>query len=66
VMQRPMDFLNHPEARVAIPEKRYWAQGDNSFHSSDSRDWGTVPEENIMGRGVFVYWPFASHWGLIK
>ena len=66
VTHRPMDFLNTPEATVNVPEKCYWAQGDNSYHSSDSRDWGTVPQENIMGRGVFVYWPFASHWGLIR
>jgi len=25
-----------------------------------------VPQEDIMGRGLFVYWPFASHWGLIR
>jgi signal peptidase I len=61
-----MDLLNTPDATVKIPEKRYWAQGDNSYHSSDSRDWGTVPQENIMGRGVFVYWPFGAHWGRIK
>jgi signal peptidase I len=66
VLQRPMEFLNTPEAKINVPEKRYWAQGDNSYHSSDSRDWGTVPQENIMGRGVFVYWPFGAHWGVIK
>ena len=66
VVQRAMEHLSTPEATVKIPEKRYWAQGDNSYHSSDSRDWGTVPQENIMGRGVFVYWPFGAHWGLIK
>ena len=66
VTQRPMDLLNNPEATVSVPEKRYWAQGDNSYYSSDSRDWGTVPQENIMGRGVFVYWPFGAHWGRIK
>ena len=61
-----MEFLNTPGATVTVPEKRYWAQGDNSYYSSDSRDWGPVPQENIMGRGVFVYWPFGAHWGLIK
>ena len=66
VATRPMDFLNSPEATMEIPAKRYWAQGDNSYHSSDSRDWGTVPQDNIVGRGILVYWPMASHWGLIR
>jgi signal peptidase I len=49
-----------------VPPKHYFAMGDNSYHSSDSRDWGAVPEQNIMGRGVFVYWPFGAHWGFIR
>ena len=53
------------EDRYFVPRQHYFAMGDNSYHSSDSRDWGPVPQQNIMGRGVFVYWPFASHWGLI-
>jgi len=61
-----MTYLNRPDATETLPAKRYWAMGDNSYQSSDSRDWGTVPQQNIVGRGVFVYWPFASHWGLIK
>ena len=51
---------------MTVPEKCYWAMGDNSYHSSDSRDWGPVPQANIMGRGILVYWLFASHWGLIR
>ena len=66
VAHQMMNFLNTPDATVKVPERFYWAMGDNSYHSSDSRDWGTVPQDNIMGRGMFVYWPFAAHWGLIK
>jgi len=40
--------------------------GDNSYNSYDSRYWGPVPEENLVGRGLFVYWPFNRHWGLIR
>ena len=59
-------YLLKPEDTFTLPEKEYFAMGDNSYHSSDSRDWGTVPQQNIMGRGVFVYWPFAPHFGLIR
>lgn len=61
-----MSLLNRPDASFLVPPKNYFALGDNSYHSSDSRDWGPVPQNNIMGRGVFVYWPFTSHWGGIK
>ena len=62
----PFQFLGSPDSTLHVPEHSYFALGDNSLHSSDSRDWGVVPEENLMGRGLFVYWPFTSHWGLIK
>jgi signal peptidase I len=63
---RPMTYLTNPQSTFNVPQKYYFALGDNSFHSSDSRDWGTVPQRNIVGKGLFVYWPFTSHWGLIK
>jgi signal peptidase I len=40
--------------------------GDNSGNSFDSRYWGPVPQDNLMGRGLFVYWPFLPHWGFVK
>ena len=58
-------ILGNPDIPFTVPPKNYFALGDNSFHSSDSRDWGPVPEQNIMGRGVIAYWPFGAHWGLI-
>jgi len=59
-------ILAEPDISYTVPAKNYFALGDNSYHSSDSRAWGPVPEQNIMGRGVFVYWPFGKHWGLIR
>lgn len=35
----------------------YMCLGDNSSHSSDSREWGTVPERLMLGKAVFVFWP---------
>ncbi len=60
-------YLTSPDARpFHVPEKSYFALGDNSYNSSDSRYWGVVPEKNIMGHGLFVYWPFTSHWGFMR
>lgn len=58
--------LNSPERQFAVPKGNYFAMGDNSGNSYDSRYWGPVPEENLVGRGLFVYWPFNRHWGLIR
>jgi signal peptidase I len=59
-------ILRSADSPFVLPPKRYLALGDNSKHSSDSRDWGPVPQQNIMGRGLFVYWPFGPHWGFIR
>ncbi|GAT33962.1 signal peptidase I [Terrimicrobium sacchariphilum] len=58
-------YLQTPESTFRVPEQSYFALGDNSYHSSDSRFWGPVPEQNVAGRGLFVYWPFSKRWGLI-
>jgi len=49
-----------------VPPHTFFAMGDNSSNSYDSRYWGPVPEENLVGRGLFVYWPFYPHCGLIR
>jgi signal peptidase I len=49
-----------------VPADCYWAMGDNSPNSEDSRYWGGVPRQNLIGRGYFVFWPFTSRWGWIK
>ena len=60
------DFLSKPDQTYTVPRDGYFAMGDNSYNSYDSRYWGTVPVENLVGRGLFVYWPFYPHWGLIR
>ncbi|HUF63443.1 MAG TPA: signal peptidase I [Verrucomicrobiales bacterium] len=51
---------------VRLGAREYFALGDNSFSSSDSRSWGVVPESNLVGPGLLVYWPFDKHFGWIR
>ncbi len=61
-----MNFLSDPDETFTVPAHEYFALGDNSYNSWDSRGWGTVPEKAIMGRALLVYWPFWPHFGLTK
>ena len=58
-------YLTSPTDTFTVPPESYFALGDNSYNSSDSRVWGRVPAENVVGRGLYVYWPFTRHWGFI-
>jgi signal peptidase I len=60
------DYLSKPDQSYTVPRNGYFALGDNSYNSYDSRYWGPVPDVNVVGRGLFVYWPFYPHWGLIR
>jgi signal peptidase I len=40
-----------------IPEGTYLVEGDNRAHSCDSRVWGLVPRDNIIGKVFLTYWP---------
>lgn len=62
----PSQFLGSPRETYTIPPHRYFALGDNSHNSSDSRNWGSVPEDNLTGKGFIVYWPFSKRWGWIR
>lgn len=58
-------YLTNPNDSYRVPGHDYWAMGDNSPNSYDSRGWGAVPAANLVGRGAVVYWPFTKRWGWI-
>lgn len=55
---------SHTNGNWQVPEGEIFVMGDNRNNSSDSRSWGTVPVENIIGKALFVYWPI-NQWGAL-
>ena len=41
-----------------MPEGKYFVMGDNRNNSEDSRYWGFVPRDLVIGRAMFVYWSY--------
>ncbi len=48
------------DGQLIVPQDYYFAMGDNRDDSSDSRYWGFVPRENIIGRPLLIYWSIRS------
>jgi signal peptidase I len=49
-----------------VTDRHYYALGDNSANSFDSRGWGEVPDKDVVGKPLFILHPFTSHWGPAK
>ena len=52
-----------PGRTLKIPADSFFAMGDNSPNSADSRRWGFVPAADVVGRPLFIYYPFTRRWG---
>jgi signal peptidase I len=45
---------------LVVPPDKYFGMGDNRDRSLDSRFWGFIPRENVIGRPLFIYWSFVT------
>ena len=50
------DDRTYPE--ITVPPQSYFVLGDHRNMSSDSREFGSIPQSSVYGKAVFVYWPF--------
>jgi signal peptidase I len=57
---REMLAGNVVNGEVVVPPESYFAMGDNRDNSLDSRYWGFVPRENIIGKPLIIYWSYIA------
>ena len=55
-----------PFRNLVVGPGEYFVMGDNRGNSSDSREWGLVPRQNIIGKAALTYWPIGeNNFGLL-
>jgi signal peptidase I len=62
VLDRGLAMLEHDvvNGEAVVPPGHYFAMGDNRDSSLDSRYWGFVPRENIIGKPLIIYWSYDA------
>jgi signal peptidase I len=62
VFERARDMLaqNVVNGELVVPPGSYFAMGDNRDNSADSRYWGFVPRENIIGKPLMIFWSYDA------
>jgi signal peptidase I len=51
---------NVVDGELVVPSGNYFAMGDNRDNSLDSRYWGLVPRDNIMGKPLIIFWSYDA------
>jgi signal peptidase I len=59
-LQREMLESHVKDGEIIVPPNSYFAMGDNRDNSLDSRYWGFVPRQNIIGKPLIVYWSYRA------
>jgi len=62
VYDRAREMLEHhvEDGELVVPPDSYFAMGDNRDNSLDSRYWGFVPRENIIGKPLLIFWSYDA------
>lgn len=61
MLDRAEKMLKHVEnGELVVPPDSYFAMGDNRDNSLDSRYWGFVPRENIIGKPAIIFWSYDA------
>lgn len=55
-----------PGRTLRVEPHTFFAMGDNSPDSGDGRMWGFVPDKDVAGRPIFIYYPLTRRWGLAR
>jgi signal peptidase I len=59
-LQRDMYARSVVKDEIVVPPNSYFAMGDNRDNSLDSRYWGFVPRDNIIGKPLIIYWSYKA------